>query len=186
MNLLHIKRNGMSKTGEHATDVEFCELFAREMKGLYLLSLLLIANHKKAEQCFISSLEDCLKGNPVFKDWAHSWAKYMIIKNAIQMIAPRVNDSERTMVAISTDLDDSCRGTQQQSHAMTSILVLDAFERVVFVLSVLERYRDRDCALLLGCSRSGVCETRTRALWQIAGFDWQILQEERALSHCPR
>ncbi len=174
----------MGKTGRHAMGVEFCELYAREMKGLYLLSFLLTANYKNAEQCFISSLEYCLKGNSVFKDWAHSWAKRMIVKNAIRMIAPHVNDSERTMVAISTEIDNGWQGTHQQSHAMTSVLALDAFERFVFVLSVLERYCDRDCALLLGCSRSEVCETRTRALLQIAGFDWQILQEERALSHC--
>jgi hypothetical protein len=148
MNLPHIKRNGTSKKVGLATSAEFCHLFTREMKGLYLLSLLLTANHEKAEACFVSGLEDCIKGNSVFKERAHFWVKRMIVKNAIQAIAPRANESDKIMVAVTTRIDNGSLGKEKESRAMTSILALDAFERFVFVLSVLERYCDRDCALL--------------------------------------
>src|SRR4029077_14536171 len=42
------------------------------------------------------------------------------------------------------------------------------FERFVFVVCVLERYREHECALLLGCSDSEVREARTRAIEQLA------------------
>jgi hypothetical protein len=93
--MVHVKGDGISKTSGYATSVEFCELFAREMKSLSLLSLLLTAKHENAEECFVSSLDKCLQGNSVFKEWAHSWAKRMIVKNAIQMIAPRLCTGQR-------------------------------------------------------------------------------------------
>ena len=65
----------MRNTSVHAINIEFCALFATEMKGFYLLSLLLTADEAKAEKCFVSSLEGCIEGNSVFKEWAHSWAK---------------------------------------------------------------------------------------------------------------
>jgi hypothetical protein len=112
--MVHVKRDGISKTSGYATSVEFCELFARETKSLYLLSLLLTAKHENAEECFVSSLEECIEGNSVFKEWAHSWAKRMIVKNAIQMIAPRLC-TDKDAVA---DLSDVCCGLQgpQQAH----------------------------------------------------------------------
>lgn len=156
----------MSKTSGYAMSVEFCELFAREMKGLYLLSLLLTADHEKAEECFVASLEGCIEGNSVFKEWAHSWAKRMIVKNAIQTIAPRLC-TDRGAVADPPDVWDGFRASQQAHRAMVRILAVRDFERIVFVLSVLERYSDRDCAFLLGCSQREVCEARAKAFWQI-------------------
>ena len=51
---------------------------------------------------------------------------------------------------------------------MDSVLGLADFERFVFVLCVLERYRDHECALLLGCSASEVREARTQAIEELA------------------
>ena len=48
------------------------------------------------------------------------------------------------------------------------VLALENFERFVFVISVLERYSDQECALLLGCSIQDIRETRVRALEHIA------------------
>lgn len=44
------------------------------------------------------------------------------------------------------------------------------FERFVFVLCVLERYREHECALLLGCSDSEVREARAQAIGQFANL----------------
>ena len=48
------------------------------------------------------------------------------------------------------------------------MLGLADFERFVFVLCVLERYREHECALLLGCSASEVREARTYAIQGLA------------------
>ena len=47
---------------------------------------------------------------------------------------------------------------------------LGDFERFVFVLCILERYREHECALLLGCSDSEVREARTQAMDELANF----------------
>ncbi|HYU44970.1 MAG TPA: isochorismatase family cysteine hydrolase [Terriglobales bacterium] len=43
---------------------DFCAVFNDDLDHLYTLSLLLTADHQKAEQCFVAGLEDCLQGNP--------------------------------------------------------------------------------------------------------------------------
>jgi DNA-directed RNA polymerase specialized sigma24 family protein len=60
-----------------------------------------------------------------------------------------------------------------------SILGLEDFERVVFVMSVLEKYSDQDCAVLLGCSRQDVREARMQAFLHVAESD--KLRAESAL-----
>ena len=63
--------------------------FSREdMVGLHRLAFLLTADHAKAEQCFVAGLEDSIRGNPVFRQWARAWSKRAIIQNAIKTIAP--------------------------------------------------------------------------------------------------
>lgn len=160
----------MRNTSVHAINIEFCALFATEMKGFYLLSLLLTADEAKAEKCFVSSLEGCIEGNSVFKEWAHSWAKRVIVKNGIQMIAPSICHS-RDIVPAPPDVCGCFRGTQQAHRAMVRIFTLRDFERIVFVLSVLERYSDRECAHFLGCSQREICEGRAKAFWQIGDYD---------------
>jgi hypothetical protein len=50
---------------------------------------------------------------------------------------------------------------------MAAIIKLPAFERFVFVMSVLEHYTDQECSLLLGCTRADVTAARSRALYQM-------------------
>ena len=51
----------------YASRDDFRRVFDEDMNSLYLLSFLLTADHEKAEQCFVSGLEDAVEGNPVFK-----------------------------------------------------------------------------------------------------------------------
>lgn len=51
---------------------------------------------------------------------------------------------------------------------IAAVLALEPFERFVYVMTVLERYSDQDCSLLLGCARRDVVAARTRAFEQIA------------------
>ena len=48
-----------------------------------------------------------------------------------------------------------------------AVLRLEPFERFVYVMSVLERYSDPDCSVILGCARRDVIAARIRALEQI-------------------
>lgn len=77
----------------YATSADFCKVFAENVENMHLLSCVLTADHTKAEECFVSGVENCVKGNYVFRDWAHSWARRTIIRNAVRMLGPRRNHS---------------------------------------------------------------------------------------------
>jgi DNA-directed RNA polymerase specialized sigma24 family protein len=137
---------------------------------MHLLSFLLTADQTKAEECFVSGLGDCVDGTYVFRDWARSWARRTIIQNAIRILAPRKDHS--TVAGVPSDAVSCSSGrTQDADYAIARILRLQHFERFVFVMSVLEKYSDQDCSVLLGCSRQDVGETRTRALLHLAEPD---------------
>jgi hypothetical protein len=77
------------RTALYATFGDFRRIFTEDMKSLYLLAFLLSADPGKAEQCFVSGLDDCTTGNQVFREWGRSWARRVVIKNAIRLIAPQ-------------------------------------------------------------------------------------------------
>src|SRR5271156_3469526 len=84
----------------YASSEDFSQVFDEDMNSLYLLSYLLTADREKAEQCFVSGVEDAVEGNPVFKDWARSWARRMIIVNAVRAINPQpIEESGRSSSA---------------------------------------------------------------------------------------
>jgi DNA-directed RNA polymerase specialized sigma24 family protein len=165
MNLLRTNLNKPSIADDYATSDDFRKLFTEGMVGLYLLSYLLTGNREKAEQCFVGGLEDCVKSNSVFKEWAHSWARRAIVQNAIRMMSPRPNHAAWTIAC--PDPSDKLQSTQEKYAAIATVLALGDFERFVFVLSVLERFSDQECSVVLSCSREEVGEARMRALQQI-------------------
>ncbi len=146
-----------------ATGADFCRIFSDGMSNLYQLSFLLTANHSIAEKCFVLGLEDSTMGNTVFKEWAQSWARRTIIRNAIRMIQPRSNDGRLS----SSAPDYGVRQLNTEPVEVAAIVELPAFERFAFVMSVLERYSDQECSLLLSCTRREVVAARVRALRQI-------------------
>jgi len=170
VNLLRKNRHNTYKADEYATSEEFRDLFLKDMAGLYLLSFLLTANHEKAEQCFVAGLEDCVKRNSVFKEWARSWARRAIVHNAIQIVAPHPNRDSESFAGIQREGDRKRQETQDQHGAIASVLVLEHFARFVFVMSILERYSEKECSVLLGCSQQDVREARMRALQQFAEY----------------
>jgi DNA-directed RNA polymerase specialized sigma24 family protein len=146
----------------YATSGDFHRIFKEEEDALYRLSFLLTADHEKARQCFVSGLEDSVKGNPVFKEWARSWARRTIIQNAVRLINPRpVEESAPPSVNSGTE-------TVSVEHVeVGAILELGPFERFVFVMSVVEHYSEHECVILLSCSRRDVIAARSRAIEQI-------------------
>lgn len=162
MKIFGTKRTQRPSSELYASREDFCRVFENHMDRLYLLSLLLTADPEQAKKCFVRGLEDSKNGNPVFKEWAESWARRAVITNAIRMIGPRpgipspVTRSSREM---------KIEGLPEKLAAITE---LPAFERFVFVMSVLESYPARDCRLLLNCSNFDVAQARAQALQQLA------------------
>jgi hypothetical protein len=134
------------------------------MSGLYLLALLLTADSTKAEQCFVSGLEDCIASNRVFKEWAPSWARRSIIQSAIQMMQPTRERSGSVRAATGSD---EVRIADRDAN-IAAVLQLTTFDRFVFVMSALEHYSDQDCKALLACSRQDILRARLQAWKQMA------------------
>ena len=162
---------GAERATVYATRSDFCRIFMEDMDGLYLLSLLLTADHEKAEQCFVVGLEDCVQGNPVFKEWAHSWSRRTIIKNAIRMISPVPNLARSTSEITSNQVE----GASEENASIAAVFRLEPFERFVYVMAVLEGYSNQECALFLNCTRQDVITLRTRALQHLALADVRLI-----------
>jgi DNA-directed RNA polymerase specialized sigma24 family protein len=162
---------------DYANRADFCQVLQWELRPLYLLSFLLTANHKKAEQCFATTVDEALKEQPVFKDWVRSWIKRSLIKNAIGAVSPASagNNEERDLWSGQHET-----GGDDQINAVTQ---LPPLQRFVFVMSILERYSAWDCSVLLGCSMSNVAESRKQALRRLPGPVGHLPRvEARALS----
>src|ERR1700683_3560221 len=149
----------------YASSDDFRRLFDEDMNSLYMLSFLLTADREKAEQCFVSGLEDAVEGNPIFKEWARSWARRVIIVNAARAINPRPTDENGRSNSLSVGGNGKTPAWEQVEIA--AVLALEPFERFVYVMTVLERYSDQDCSVLLSCTRGDVVAARTRAFEQI-------------------
>jgi hypothetical protein len=61
---------------------------AEDRTRLYLLSFLLTADCAKAERCFVPGLDLAAEDSAAFRDWNHSWARRIVIGNALRLIAP--------------------------------------------------------------------------------------------------
>jgi len=162
MRIFGTKRAKNPSTEMYASSADFCRVFENQMDRLYLLSLLLTADSEKAKKCFVRGLEDSKSGGPVFKEWAESWARRTVITNAIRMIGPRPGIPSPV---IRSTQEKKIEGLPEKLAAITE---LPAFERFVFVMSVLESYPARDCRLLLNCSNFDVAQARAQALQQLA------------------
>jgi len=166
----------MNESTAYATTDDFCRVFSENMDKLYLLALLLTAHPAKAEECFVAGIGDSVEGNPVFREWAYSWARRTIIQNAIHVIEPaRENQTSPKASLVALKIDPRLR----------AVLNLNTLDRFVYVMSVLEGYSNQDCAILLGCSRQAVANARARALENLAnGADVATFRD--ALHGTPR
>jgi len=160
----------------YPTANDFCETFNDEMDSLYHLSFLLTVDSDKAEQCFIDVLGQWVEGNGSFMGWARSWARRAILKHAIQTImpAPQSSDNLQWMRLKGSKIS-------AESHPFAKILLLGAFERFVFVMSLLEGLSDAECAILLGCSKRDVTIARLLALQCLPDTDTGSLQAAEIL-----
>ncbi|SRR6266404_2246137 len=184
MNPAPISRITGGEAEDYATMSDFCKLFMDEMDSLYQLSFLLTGDHEKAEQCFVAGLEDSVKQNLVFKQWARAWAKRMIVVNAVRMIAPRPDHTAGPPIAVDLEFARDFHIVHDKDGMLVSVLELADFERFVFVMSVLERFPQQDCSALLGCSLQEFSEARARALVQVArSYAERAGSDVEALTH---
>ena len=158
----------------YASTGDFDRIFQEEKDSLYRLSFLLTADHEKAQQCFVSGLEDSVKGNPVFKECARSWARRTIIQSAVRVIDPRPTEKHDRV-----SFDRNRRAEAIEQGEIGAVLELEPFERFVFVTLVLEHYSEQECSLLLSCSPRDVIAGRNRALQQLRdAMELHVNQQE--------
>lgn len=160
-----VRRNELSP---YATRQDFVNLFHEDSEELYQLSFLLTADHQKAEKCFVAGIEDCANENRVFREWSRSWAKRVVIENAIRELKPR--PGFRISAPGATVFSHSNESSNPDwDFDLDAVLTLGDFERFVLVMSVLEHHSHHECALLLGCSVLEIRQALTQALERLPG-----------------
>ncbi len=164
----------------YATPTDFYRIFEKDMNRLYLLSFLLTGDNEMAEKCFVEGLENSAKANPVFKEWAQSWARRVIVQNAIRMVRPHAVDNAESG-GIAHDHSDV-------PAALDEIVKLSPFERFAYVMSVLEHYSDNDCSLLLTCTRAQLSAAKIRAMQRLGksaqGYQSVVITEPNVQAVC--
>lgn len=157
------KRANGEGRNDYAAHSDFCAIFLQHLDRLYLLALILMGNEASAEKCFLEALDFCVQESPVFKESAVAWSRRSVIKTAIRLMSPGPADSPGPgFPGNGSKLDPDPNGLLKHVRALAP------FDRFVFVMSVLERYSERDCGLLLGCSFADILPARIRALRQIS------------------
>lgn len=147
----------------YTAETDFCRLFNEDMRALYALSLVLTADSGLAEQCFVAGLDDCINGNPVFRDWAHAWSRRAIIMNAIRSVFAPADPK----LPLSTG-SEKTEWSWAMEGPLTAVIRFTPLERFVFVMSFLEGYSDHECSVLLNKSRREVASARALALKHLA------------------
>jgi DNA-directed RNA polymerase specialized sigma24 family protein len=148
------KKRNAEPNARYATRPDYCRVFQEDMPPLYLLAFLLTTNHAWAEQCYVQSMENVIQGIPVLKEWVRSWIKRNVIQCAIRMVF-----CEPTPL-----IDRDVWHESPLRHVVNTTTRLPPLMRFVFVMSVLERYSDRECSYLLNCTVQTVIDARSLAL----------------------
>jgi hypothetical protein len=161
--MYNFRTKQQSQEQQYATCFDLCENFIEDLRPLYLLAFLLTGSHAAAEQCFIATIDDAITATGVFKGWEHSWNKRCLIINAIRHVfrEPVANSGKRNAMC-EVDVDSGPEEFRSVSRLAPPL------QRFVFVISVLERYSEHECALLLGRPQRDIREARILALWQLS------------------
>jgi hypothetical protein len=163
------------RTARYTTVADFCGIFTEEMHSLYLLSFMLTADNHKAEQCFVSGMAACQQEIDVFMEWARVYARPAILKHAIQMLRPAPEHTDNfSYISLKGE------ATLGKNNLFAAIVSLNAFERFVFVMSVIEGQSDDECSTLLRCSRRDVMIARELTLKRLANTDNDCDQSNEA------
>ena len=163
---------------------DFPEDFTDNLNALYQLSFLLTRDHERAQQCLVSSFKNTRR-NRAFSEWVHSWHKRIIIENAIRELRPRPTRSHSSSSAIAFPDVGELSNSPNGHFRLEAILALEDFERLVFVMSVLEQFSEHDCARLLECSVLQIREARTHALDELIDSIQMVFPSNQAFTQEP-
>src|ERR1700686_4599800 len=83
---LHGHRLSYGEQDLLATPKDFQQLFAKEMTNLFCLAMHLTADADRAETCVILAIRDCFRNKILAKNRVHSWARRMVIRNAMRLV----------------------------------------------------------------------------------------------------
>src|ERR1700739_2873149 len=115
-----------------------------ELHSLYLLSFLLTADADKAEQCLVGAIAEWMEGIGDCMEWAHSGGRRAVLKHALPLMTPAPEHADSMpLFALQASLPSA------QDDPYASVLLLDHFERFVFVMAILEGQSEEECAHLL-------------------------------------
>jgi len=153
-----------SERCEYARNEEFVSVFECERVRLQRLSLLLTANSEAGKRCLTRAFRECISSSSVSKEWALSWTRRVVIRNAINLVMSPGGET------LDNTRDETGNGLVAFSHDDSpaviadyeSILDLPELDRFVFVICVLENYSMYDCALLLDRSLRDINEALHR------------------------
>jgi hypothetical protein len=91
-----------------------------------------------------------------------------VILNAVRVLSPRPADGNDRDRLSSDPVDGNGEALSDGQQAeIAAILELKLFERFAYVMTILERYSDQECSVLLGCTRRDVLAARVRALKEV-------------------
>jgi hypothetical protein len=165
--VLQLKKHVVSTKQKclYATAEDFEQFFAKDTTRLFPLCLQLTADAEEAQSCLILSMRDCFCSNSVAKGCMDTWARRMVIKNAIRLVLGTPND-----ILSESGFEFHLQPTEFALEALresVAILTLPDLDRLAFVICVLERYSILDCALLLKKSPQEVYDAIVRATTQV-------------------
>ena len=128
------------------------ETWLEEMSELYLLAFMLTADKETAAECVLDAMDDYLNssvGNLI--DWVGSDGKRAVIVHAVRLVGPKVKALH------SWSLPDGTRPSIAPNYQPFAVITtLNAFERFVYVLTILEGYGEEECASVLQCLQAEV------------------------------
>jgi hypothetical protein len=164
-----------------STTTDCYRFFAEEMDSLYWLAFLLTADNNMAEQCFVGGLGECVDQTHVSAERARSWARRAIVEDAIRIIRPVPDESVNRPIVRTKSPE-----TVGACNPFAFIVSLRAFERFVFVMSVLEGQSDEDCQSLLRCTRQELVIARKSALKHFEEANLGYERNQEAISIWPK
>ena len=151
---------------EYGGGTDYADVFINQMNCLYLLSFLVTADRQIAERCFSNALDEYVESRGGFMEWARYEGRRAVLRHAVQIIRPVPKQAYSwSVVEIAPPLVSA---VHQPFAAITS---LSAFERFVFVTSVLEGFSEQECADLLDSSVQDVVIGRELGRKMIAAED---------------
>jgi DNA-directed RNA polymerase specialized sigma24 family protein len=159
-------QNNSHSTRSYATNEDFKRLFAAVIDDLFRLSLQLTADADKAKHCLALAMADCFGSDTISTDFAHVWARRMVIQNAIHLVLDL--DRGTSGVAACDFHFQAGEVHEEEPPESIEVLHLPEFDRLAYVICALERLAIQDCALLLRKSPKDVKEAIARAANRIA------------------